>query len=138
MNVLKSTSSTYVQNMIENMNLPHTLTSRTLSQAEMDMSQAFFVARHNFHVASKLTLHHYSKTLRYCKRHIFSFITCEVLRHAATFAAFVWYFKNTYSMNTYVLLHFEHKSNLVIIIKLHRATRLRLVALYRNFSWSKC
>ena len=33
-------------------------------------------------------------------------------------------------MKTYVLLHFEHKND--VIVKLHRATRLRLVALYKS------
>ena len=46
-----------------------------------------FVARHNFHMASKVTLHHYCRTLRYCKRCIFSLITCKVF--AAFLAAFV-------------------------------------------------
>ena len=59
-------------------------------------------------------------------------------------------------MKTYVLLHFEHKNDVTIIIKLHRATRLRFVALYKRltmivtlicmftnvikhrFSWNKC
>ena len=58
-------------------------------------------------------------------------------------------------MNTYVLLHFEHKNDVTVIIKLHKATRLRLVAQYksltmivtsfyvqnvveRKYSWNKC
>ena len=41
-NVLKSTTSTYVQNMMENMILTLYLANcRILSQAEVDMSQAF-------------------------------------------------------------------------------------------------
>ena len=34
-------------------------------------------------------------------------------------------------MKTYVLLYFEDINDVTIIIKLHRATRLRLVALYK-------
>ena len=42
-----------------------------------------FVARHNFHVASEITLHHYRKTLSYCKRCIFSLPVkyCDILQH---------------------------------------------------------
>ena len=54
--------------------------------------QIRFVARHNFHVVSEVTLHYYCKTLRYYKRRIFSLISREVLRHAATFAALVKFF----------------------------------------------
>ena len=35
-------------------------------------------------------------------------------------------------MKTWVLLHFEPKNDVTIIIKLHKAIRLRLVALYKN------
>ena len=58
-------------------------------------------------------------------------------------------------MNTYVLLHFEHKNNVTILIKPDKAACLQLVALYKsltmtvmsfyvenvikhNMSWSKC
>ena len=58
-------------------------------------------------------------------------------------------------MKTYVLLHFEHKKEVTIIVKLHKAFRLQLVALYKRltmivksvyvqnviehrFSWNKC
>ena len=48
-------------------------------------------------------------------------------------------------MKTYVLLHFEYKNDITIIIKLHRATRLLLVAPYNSlamivtsFLCSKC
>ena len=41
MNALKSTSSSHVQNMIKNMILTSYLDSRTRSQAEVDMPQAF-------------------------------------------------------------------------------------------------
>ena len=34
-------------------------------------------------------------------------------------------------MNNYALLHFEYKNDATIIIKLHKATRLLLVALYK-------
>ena len=37
-------------------------------------------------------------------------------------------------MNTYVLLHCEHKNDVTIIVKLHTATRLRLVAPYRSMN----
>ena len=37
-------------------------------------------------------------------------------------------------MKTYVLLHFEHKNDITIIIKLHRATRVRPVALYEGLT----
>ena len=48
-------------------------------------------------------------------------------------------------MNTNVRSHFEHKNDVTIIIKLHRATRLWLVSLYKSltmivtsFLCSKC
>ena len=51
-----------------------------------------FDAVHNFRVASEVTLHHYFETLRYCKRCIFSLITCKVFNNTATFfSAFVQY-----------------------------------------------
>ena len=37
-------------------------------------------------------------------------------------------------METYVLLHFEHKNDVTIIIKLHRASRLRIVALHKSLT----
>ena len=37
-------------------------------------------------------------------------------------------------MNTYVLLHFEHKNDVTIISKLHRAPRLQLLALYKSLT----
>ena len=37
-------------------------------------------------------------------------------------------------MNTYVLLHFERKNYITIIIKLHRATYPQLVALYKSWT----
>ena len=36
-------------------------------------------------------------------------------------------------MKTYVLLHFEHKNDVTIIVKLYRATRMQLVALLQKF-----
>ena len=52
---------------------------------------------------------------------------------------------NTDSMITFVLLHFKHKNDVTIIIRLYRATHLRLVALSKSsimivasFLWSKC
>ena len=44
----------------------------------------------------------------------------------------VYYKTLNYSMKNYVLLHFEHKNDVTIIIRLHRDTRLRLVALYKS------
>ena len=43
-------------------------------------SQQFLSRYKNFDVASEVTLHHSCKTLKHCKS-----ITCEVLRHVATF-----------------------------------------------------
>ena len=95
--------------------------------------QIYFVVRHNFHVALEVTLRHDWKISGYCNTCIFSSTTCEVLRQAAPFfAAFVRYTINIYSIKTYVLLHFEHKNDVTIIIKLHRATRLWLIALLRQ------
>ena len=37
-------------------------------------------------------------------------------------------------MNIYVPLHFEHKDDITIIVKLHRATPLRLLALYESLT----
>ena len=61
------------------------LSNDVARQVEMPVKSTIFVARHNFHVASEVTFHNYCETLRYCKRRIFSLITCEVLQHAATF-----------------------------------------------------
>ena len=51
-------------------------------------------------------------------------------------------------MDIYVLLHFEHKDDVTIIIIFHRGTRLRLVSLQKffcvqnviehRFLWNKC
>ena len=61
-------------------------------QDEIPRKSTILAVRHNFHVVSEVTLHYYCKTLRYYKRRIFSLISCEVLRHAATFfASSVWY-----------------------------------------------
>ena len=37
-------------------------------------------------------------------------------------------------MKTYVVLHFEHKNDVTIIIKLHKATHLQLTALYKSLT----
>ena len=37
-------------------------------------------------------------------------------------------------MKTYVLLRFEHKNDVTIIIKLHVATRLQLMVLYKSLT----
>ena len=37
-------------------------------------------------------------------------------------------------MTPYVLLHFEHKNDVTIVIKLHRATCRRLLALYKSLT----
>ena len=37
-------------------------------------------------------------------------------------------------MQTYVLLHFEHKNDVTIIIKLHKTAHLQLVALYKSLT----
>ena len=88
--------------------------------------QIYLVARHNFHVTSVVTLYHDCKTSKCCNRCIFSFTTCELLRHVAwCCAAFVWcIMKHLFHQNiiiNYVLLHFEHKNDITIIIKLQRA-----------------
>ena len=97
--------------------------------------RTIFVARCNFYVASVVTLYHDLKTSKCCNRCIFSLTTWEVLRHATSFflhsSGILW---NTYSMKTYVLLHFIRKNDVTFIIELHRATCLRLVALYKNLT----
>ena len=45
--------------------------------------EEFILSCDIFNVASEVTIHRYCKTHRYWKRCIFSFITCEVLQHAA-------------------------------------------------------
>ena len=47
--------------------------------------------------------------------------------------AFVGVSSNSYSMNAYVLLHFEHKTNVTSIINIHRATYRWLVAPNKKF-----
>ena len=37
-------------------------------------------------------------------------------------------------MKTFVLLHFEHKNDIKITIKIHKATHLQLVALYKSLT----
>ena len=57
-----------------------------------------------------------------------SLTTSEVLRHAVPFLLHSFcILESTYSMNIYVPLQSEHKNDFTIIIKLHRASRLRLV-----------
>ena len=74
MNVLKSTSSSYVQNMIENMVLTSYLDKSyfvasqggyvasiqmmSCDKFKHQVKGTIFVARHNFHVASMATLYH--------------------------------------------------------------------------------
>ena len=60
----------------------------------------------------------------------FTLTTCEVLWHAAN----VRCVKKIYSVNTYGLLHFEHKNDVTIIITLYKATCLQLVALYKSLT----
>ena len=36
-------------------------------------------------------------------------------------------------MKTFVLLHFDHKNDIKITIKIHKATHLQLVALIQKF-----
>ena len=45
----------------------------------------YLVTRHNFHVASVVTLYHDCKTSKCCNGCIFSLTTCEVLRHAVSY-----------------------------------------------------
>ena len=37
-------------------------------------------------------------------------------------------------MKTFVLLHFEHKNDIKITIKIHKATHLQLVVLYKSLT----
>ena len=59
---------------------------------EAPSKRTIFVARHNFHVASKIKLYYDSKTSRCGNRYILNLTTCEALQHAVPFfAAFVQY-----------------------------------------------
>ena len=49
--------------------------------------QIYPVARHNFYVASVVTLYHGCKTSKYCNRSIFSLTVCELLQHVASSCA---------------------------------------------------
>ena len=93
--IFKSTSSSYVQNMIENMGLTSYF-DKSYFVARIQMmsfgklkhqvkGQFYLVAQHNFHVASVVTLYYDCKTSKCCNRCIFSLTTCEVLRHTASF-----------------------------------------------------
>ena len=74
-------------------------------QVEKPSKRTIFVARHNYHVASVVTLYHDCKTSKCCNKCIFSLTTCEALRHAALFFLdSSGILQNTYSMKTYVLL----------------------------------
>ena len=92
MNVLKSISSSYVLNMIENMVLTSYLDKsyfvanygeyvasiQVMSRDKLKHQarrQLYLVARLNFHVASVVTLYHECKTSKCCNRCIFSLIT---------------------------------------------------------------
>ena len=87
-NILKSTSSSFVRNVIENMVLTSFLDKSYFVASIQVMSRdkskhqvrgAIFVARHNFHVVSVVTLYHDCKASECCNRCIFSLTTFEVL-----------------------------------------------------------
>ena len=98
---------------------------------EYQVSQQFLL-RDKFFLSRSITIMsrqslHYTITVQHSDTaKDFSLITSEVLRQVATFVASF--------INTYVLLHFQHKNDVTIIIKLHRATRLWLVALYKSLT----
>ena len=111
-----------------------TLSKRTIYVVR----QIYLVARHNFYVASVVTLYHDCKTSKCCNRCIFSLTTCELLRHVASCFIRPVHYKtlNPWKPMSYYILNI--KNHVTIIIKLHRATRLRLYAevwqwLWRNF-----
>ena len=87
---------------------------------------------------SQLRLH-YIMTRKKVDAAIDAFIltTSKVLRPDAPFS---WghsfgILQNTYSTDTNVLLHFERKNDVTIIIKLHRDTRLLIMALPRDYNY---
>ena len=94
MNVLKSTSSIYVQNMIENMVLMSFLDKlyfvarqggyvaniQIMSSDKFKHQEDFFVAPHNFHVASVATLYHDHKTAK-CDAAISVFSVCLPVKY---------------------------------------------------------
>ena len=124
MNVLRSTSSRYVQNTKENMILTSYLDIKAVPYRKLrlicrkhpndvvrQVKAIISVLRHNFHVALEVKLYYDWKTNRRCNRCILSLTTRKVLQYAGPFlAAFVRYIISTYSINTYVLLHFERKN----------------------------
>ena len=107
MNVWRSTSSSYLQNMVENMLLTSYLDKSFCHQlrwirrkhsngvtrlveipgkvTKFVTPQIYVVVRHNFHVALEVILYHDCKKSRFCNRCSFSFATCEVLRPATSF-----------------------------------------------------
>ena len=144
MNVLKSTSSSYVQNMIENMNLTSYLDwsylvaswggyvtsiqimSRDNLKYQVDqqcLSPDKFMLSHDISFMSHQRLQlQYTITEKHLDtaRHIFSLINCvncEVLRHAEKFFLLhsAGILQNTYSMKTYFLLHWTQKWRLVAL-----------------------
>ena len=105
----------------------------------------YSVVRHESLLAYKVTLYHDNYAHRYCNTSSFRFTISEVLRHVTSLLRLSGMLQRTYSMNTYVLLHFEHRKDVTTIIKLQRATLLRLLALCKSlgmiatpFLYSKC
>ena len=117
----------------ENSNMPR-------SKLKHQVSQHFCLATNILCRATRLScciegyLTHDSYIHGCSNTQIFSFTNFQVLRHATpSSVAFVRY-TVLQNMKIYVLFHFEHKNDVTIIIKLHRATRLRLVTLYKSLT----
>ena len=69
------------------------------------------------------TLYHDYTTHNYCNGGIFSFFTCELLQHTVSCcASFVGYIIKHLFIKIYALLKLEHKNDITVLIKLHRAT----------------
>ena len=86
----------------------------------------------------------YTKMLQYVQLLVLIPLKCcDMLHHHLPLLCDI--LKNIYSMKTYILLQCDYKNDVSIIIKLHRVTRLWLVALYKSltrivtsFLCSKC
>ena len=90
------------------------------------------VARHNFHVGSEVKYTITVIHLDIAKKHFWFDHLWNIATCCSICCILLVSYKSIYSMNTYVLVHFEYKNNITIIIKLNRATRPLHVALIEH------
>ena len=157
MNVLKRTSSNYVQNVIENMVLtsyldePYFVASLggyVSSIQKMSRNKLKHQVRGQFMSCDKFILSHdmshrwlrYTMTAKQVNAAIDVFLVYYLWTVATCCMVLccirLVYYKTLipWKHNKYVLSHFEHKNDVTVIMKLHRSTRLWLVAPYKSLT----